>query len=459
LPYPTHPTGAHQHGKSKPSRLLIAVAATPALFAAPACAKPVFQVLYAFDGATHGANPNQLLGYQSNEGDPTSWALYGTTSAGGTNEGTICGPLGGCGLMYKLAPKAAGTKSWAETVLHVFAGGTDGDSPYAGLTVDGTGALYGTTGYGGTATGDSNGTVFRLTPPAAGARVWTQTVLASFDLKSKGAVPVAGVTLGSGGVLYGTTYKGGKSDYGTVFQLTPPAAGKTAWKETVLHNFTGDTVEGGYPQAPVLLDSSGALYGTVNFNAGWGNGAAFELTPPASGSTTWTNNVLHSFDGPDGVYPSSALVADETGALYGTTKIGGSHGWGEVIKLTPPVAGSTSWTETVLYSFTNGRDGGTVINPLLRSASGALYGTAVTGGNPNCAHGAGCGVVFKLTPPKKGLAAWTERTLHAFSGGNDGAMCTGQPAAGLVADPNGALYGTAFSGGHHGAGVVFRITE
>ncbi len=437
--------------------LLLATSIAPALFAAPAHAKPAFRVIHSFTGGNDGTNPNQLTAYQSDPNDPSSWALYGTARhGGGAAGGANCNGEGGCGVVFQLA-KTPGKNTWRETRLHVFsAGAKDGDSPYAGVVFDKSGALYGTTGYGGKKTGNGHGTVFRLTRPASGRGFWKETVLTRFPAASNGEVPVAGVTIGASGEIYGTAWHGGANNYGTIFQLTPPAPGATAWTQSVLYNFTGNA-DGGFPEAPLLVDATGALYGTANFGGAWGNGTAFKLTPPAAGQTAWTNTVLTSFDGPHGVWPSAVMVADASGALYGTTTLGGYHGEGAIFKLTPPAAGQTAWTETVLYSFTGGTDGGTAGNPVLLDASGALYGVTGTGGDLSCSRDTGCGVVFKLTPPAAGQTAWTETVLHAFSG-PDGASGQGVPAAGLVAGPDGVLYGSVYFGGKSDNGTVFEIT-
>jgi uncharacterized repeat protein (TIGR03803 family) len=147
--------------------------------------------------------------------------------------------------------------------------------------------------------------------------------------------------------------------------------------------------------------------------------------------------VLHSFTGSDGATPYASLIADEQGALYGTTLYGGTAGFGTVFKLTPPAKGQTAWTETTLYTFKNGTDGGNPSAGLI-AKNGALYGTTSAGVT-------GYGTVFKLTPPANRLTAWTETTLYTFC---SLLSCTdGTYPSGLIADNQGALYGTTGSGG------------
>ena len=270
-----------------------------------------------------------------------------------------------------------------ETVLYSFTGGSDGADPIAGLIADKEGALYGTALNGGTA---GAGTVFKLTPPAKGQTAWTPTVLYRFCSQpscSDGGNPAARLIADKEGTLYGTTSQGGNSGYGTVFKLTPPAKGLTAWTETVLHRFTGGFTggsDGADPIAGLIADKEGALYGTTQGGGTGGAGAVFKLTPPAKGQTAWTETVLHSFTNSDGSSPNAGLIADNSGALYGTTAGGGSAFSGTVFKLTPPAKGQTAWTETVLYSFTGGSDGGEPLGNLIFDNQGALYGITLGGG-------------------------------------------------------------------------------
>jgi uncharacterized repeat protein (TIGR03803 family) len=189
--------------------------------------------------------------------------------------------------------------------------------------------------------------------------------------------PYGGLVLDSKGNLYGTTYRGGVSGYGTVFEVTPDG------RETVLYSFTGGT-DGSYPAAGLAPDDEGNLYGTTT-GGGNGYGTVFKV------SKTGVERVLHSFTGgADGYYPVATLVRDAKGSLYGTTVFGGTHGDGTVFKVTK------AGVESVLYSFTGGADGNQPDAGVVFDKQGNLLGTTVNGGiaNSNCPDG--CGVVFEL---------------------------------------------------------------
>jgi uncharacterized repeat protein (TIGR03803 family) len=193
--------------------------------------------------------------------------------------------------------------------------------PLAGLIADEQGALYGTTAFGGNGNCVPNGcgTVFKLTPPGKGQSAWTETVLHSFQgsSSSDGFLPEAGVIIDKEGALYGTRFVGGSNNCepdgcGTVFKLTPPTKGQKTWTETVLHSFQGGN-DGYFSYAGLIADKRGALYGTT-FGGGRLYGTVFKLTPPAPGQNTWTETVLHSFTGSDGAFPYAGLIADKFGA-------------------------------------------------------------------------------------------------------------------------------------------------
>jgi uncharacterized repeat protein (TIGR03803 family) len=352
-------------------------------------------LLYSFSG-TDGQNPDAGLVMDS-AGD-----FYGTTQSGGAN---------GDGTVFKIS--ANGT----ETVLHSFTGGADGMNPEAPLILDSAGNLYGTT-VGGGAHGD--GTVFEVS--ASG----TESVLYSFaGGTADGANPYAAVVMDTSGNLYGTTQNGGASGAGTVFKIT---AGGT---ESVLYSFALGTTDGTNPDAALIMDSAGNLYGTTPNGGAHNQGTVFEVS--ASG----TESVLYSFAGgpTDGGYPFSALVADGTGDFYGTTYSGGAHGQGTVFKL------GTDGTESVLYSFGSGTDAADPHSVLTLDSAGNLYGTSTQGGQ------FGLGTVFELA------ADGTESVLHSFNtadGQNPGAV-------GLVMDSAGHMYGTTQNGGANGDGVVFEV--
>lgn len=364
-------------------------------------------------------------------------------------------PTGGAnadGVVFELTP---GNGAWTETVLYNFCsvgGCLDGEYPVAGLIFDGAGNLYGTTVNGGT---DDRGTVFQLSPGANGT--WTEAVLYSFkENHNDGQDPEASLVFDATGNLYGTTLLGGAYGYGTVFQLTPGANG--TWTEAVLHSFDNNTRDGMYPYAGLIFDPDGNLYGTTNGGGVHGEGAVFQLAPGTNGK--WKERVLHSFNGKDGLEPYSGLIFDAAGNLYGTTYSGGAsgtgcrgYGCGTVFELTPE--GNGKWTEKVLHSFNdNGKDGYGPYASLTFDAAGDLYGTTYYGGayGSDCG-GSGCGIVFQLTPGTSGK--WTEKVLHSFGKVSDGAS---PYAPSLIFDAAGNLYGTTAWGGAYDYGTVFEIT-
>jgi uncharacterized repeat protein (TIGR03803 family) len=434
-----------------------------AMLPAPAGASS-YQTLYSFTNGKDGGQSSAPLAIA------TDGKLYGTTYSGGAHS---------YGTVFSLTPPATGKTPWTESVLYSFTGAADGANPAAGLLLK-SGSLYGTATFGGDlkdcAFQSGCGVVFALTPPAKGSSAWTETAidrLAGPD----GDNPEGGLAVGSAGQLYGTArYITGASCCGAVFKLTPPAAGKSVWGKTVLHAFTTteDATKGAFPYAGMIADKSGALYGTlyargknVGKCAGGGCGAVFKLTPPAKGKTAWTESTLHLFGSSDGGGPLGALVMDKAGALYGTTNGGGTGackdgggnniGCGVVFKLTPPAAGKTVWTETVLHVFAGGKDGGLpAAGPVLGTA-GVLYVTTTSGGTGLCGAGTNappisCGTIVKLTPPASAKGAWSEKVIYDFTGGLDGAA----PLAPVVIGSAGALYGTA-QGGKSGGGVVFKF--
>jgi uncharacterized repeat protein (TIGR03803 family) len=352
------------------------------------------------------------------------------------------------GTVFALSPPAAGETRWIEKVLYSFRRRRDGGEPSAGLIADAKGVLYGTT----TSGGDSfDGTVFALSPPAAGETRWTETVLYRFRGGRDGRLPFAGLIADANGVLYGTTSNGGDNDNGTVFALSPPAAGATRWTETVLHRFRGGP-DGRFPFAGLIVDANGVLYGTTSAGGETDTGTVFALSPPAAGKTRWTHTVLHSFRGtPDGGEPFAGLIADAKGVLYGTTTSGGDSFNGTVFALSPPTAGETRWTKTVLYSFRGTPDGRLPFAGLIADAKGVLYGTTAYGGIKSRNDS---GAVFALSPPAAGETRWTETVLYRFGVGLDGFG----PFAGLIADAKDVLYGTTTYGGDNGNGTVFALS-
>ncbi len=276
------------------------------------------------------------------------------------------------------------------------------------------------------------------------AAVGPKKVLHSFGHGTDGTLPRGGVVLDAAGNLYGTTFEGGIHGVGTAFELSPQADG--VWTETVLHSFNG--ADGWFPEAGLIFDTAGNLYGTTGLGGIHEFGTVFELSPREGGG--WAEKVLHSFNenGVDGSLPYASLIFDVAGNLYGTTYYGGihtceGHYCGTVFELSPKDGG---WSEKLLHSFGNGTDGTLPQSSLAIDAAGNLYGTTYYGG----IHAAG--VAFELSPREGG--GWTETVLHSFGNGNDGA----DPQAGMIY-VDGNLYGTTyFGGGEDGFGTVFEIT-
>ena len=221
--------------------------------------------------------------------------------------------------------------------------------------------------------------------------------------------------------------------------------------EKILLSFDG-FAGGSYPSGPLLFGPGGALFGTTEYGGTNGSGTVFAVLPPGAGNTAWREQIVYNFLPPsapaDGYRPVSGLIMDPAGAFYGTTQFGGTANHGTVFKLLPPAAGKTAWTETTLYSFQDNGDGALPSAGLVRDAHGTLFGTTQGSGR----H-ASYGTVFALTPPPAGQGAWTETTLHAFTGKEDGEY----PVSTLVLNQNGHLFGTTPDGGTRKCGVVFEL--
>jgi uncharacterized repeat protein (TIGR03803 family) len=362
-----------------------------------------------------------------------------------------------------VTPVAASVPSF-ETLL-IFKGASNGGQPWSPPILDESGNLYGTTSEGGNgACYNDNwlvgcGTVYEFSPPASPGDSWTETLLYQFQGDADGVFPVGGLVFDKAGNLYGTTEMGGTPNGGTVFELTPPASGSGPWIKTILHNFSGGVAQGSSPEAGLTFDKRGNLYGTTTYGGDcdiptvFCGGVVFELTPPAAGGTGWTYTVLYTFQGmPDGAVPQGTLIFDGSGRLYGTTEYGGSSnepetGGGTVFQLTPPSSSGGAWTESVLYAFlSQPGDGYAPRSGVVFGKSGALYGDTVLGFT-------GSGTVFQLAPPASPGDSWTESVLYAFSG-SDG----NGPFGRVTLSRDGSIYGTTFYGGSLEMGNVFQLT-
>jgi uncharacterized repeat protein (TIGR03803 family) len=328
----------------------------------------------------HGGRIEQVLfNFHSPYGDgPLAGLIFDPVgNLYGTTEGNSDSNLG---AVFELTPTGGG--GWTEQVLHNFNG--DGYDPEAGLVMDNAGNLYGTTGGGNQ--DYPYGTVFELSPTVGGE--WTVKVLHSFN-GADGDDPWFGsLILDGAGNLYGTTLRGGTYGAGVVFELMPTMDGN--WTETVLHSFSQDGTDGCLPWGGVILDATGSLYGTTWVCGSNNAGVVFKLTPTGDGS--WTETLLHTFGGgTDGANPEAALIFDSAGNLYGTTSAGGNYGYGygTVFELVPNSSGG--WTEQILYNFRNSPDGNAPDTPLVLDGAGNIYGATGGGGTY------GYGTAFELT--------------------------------------------------------------
>ncbi len=350
-------------------------------------------VLYTFTNGADGAYPSSGL-----IRDPVG-NFYGTAGGG----------INGAGVIYRL------DTTGHQTVLYSFTGGADGWEPYGGVIRDSAGNLYGATDGGGAA---NAGVVFKLNTTGQ------LTVLHSFT-NADGYAPQSGLIRDSDGNLYGTTTFGGTSGAGVVYKLDRTG------KETLLYSFTGGA-DGNNPQAGVIRDSAGNLYGTTAYGGSANMGVVYKLDP------TGLETVLYSFTGAaDGSHPSAGVIQDSTGNLYGTTAYGGAARAGVVYEV------NGSGQETALYGFTGGPDGGVPYAGLVRDPAGNFYGTTYYGGTWNS------GVVYELDP------AQHETVLYSFTGLLDG----GNPYAGVIRDSTGNLYGTTVNGGTNPSpsGLVYKL--
>jgi uncharacterized repeat protein (TIGR03803 family) len=348
-----------------------------------------------------------------------------------------------------------------------------------------------------------------------------EQVLYSFSPPSKpcctdGAGPEGALVADAEGNLFGTTGGGGAADWGTVFELSPPATEGGSWTERVIYTFFGTAASGMRPYGSPIMDQQGNLYGTTQLsgpdeNGSVGPGSVFKLTRPAKTGGRWKYTQLFTV-GSVGVFPVGNLALDEAGNIYGTIPVGGSgavfdvcspYYCGDVFQFTPPATEGGTWMGQIIYSFGSFAGDGAGPAKDLVLHDGALYGTAQVGGTngqgtvfqlvqqngvwrENILHDFtfeegqaprgklifdaagniygttyigdkgrcqfGCGSAFELSPPAAAGGLWQETTLHSFTGGQDGS----NPQGGLVRDALGQLFGTTTTGGA-GYGVVFEL--
>jgi uncharacterized repeat protein (TIGR03803 family) len=311
--------------------------------------------------------------------------LYGTTSGGGAF---------GYGTVFELIPQGEG--AWAENILHSFKNNDpDGTGPIGGLVFDPLGNLYGTTVGGGN---QSHGTVFELTPDLS---EWIETVLLSFPATQ--CCPQSTLIIGKRGSLYGI-------DPGAAYELTHSPSG---WRMAILHVFPGQQGDGIEPFGAMVVDGTGNLYGTTEHggtstDCGGGCGTVYEIQHLPNG--TWKESVIHSFPAftGDGTFPGFAdkLAIEKAGNLYGTAG-GGAGNVGVIFRLHP--VGDGTWTETILHAIKYRQNGSGPSSGVVMDAAGILYGTTIAGGDASC----DCGVVYKLVPVH---GQWVYIVLHRFIG-------------------------------------------
>ena len=346
-----------------------------------------YEVIHQFSPSVDGEFPNGLT-------HDAAGNLFGTTGQGG--------PSGAKGSIFKVDPAGV------FTILHNFTDTPDGAFPKAGVILDSSGNVFGTTQTGGALGG---GTVFKM--DTAGI----VTVLHSFDDEN----PSAALIRDPAGNLYGTAPSGGANGAGLVFRINTLGTGRA------LHQFS--LSEGTSPNG-LARDVAGNLYGTTRFGGSTNQGTVFKLAPDG------TETVLHDFVGgaTDGRNPQAEPMLDAAGNLYGTTSGGGASDQGTVFKI--DAAGNF----TIVHVF-NVTDGAILVAGLVMNAAGTLYGTASQGGDN------GAGVVFQIDP------AGNATVLHSFGGRNDGKS----PSSTLILSPNGTLYGSTAEGGAHQVGTLFRL--
>jgi uncharacterized repeat protein (TIGR03803 family) len=334
----------------------------------------------------------------------------------------------GLTMTVTMGAQTAGPQAYTEKVLYGFPGVVrDGIFPEAGVTPDSAGNLYSTTFYGGVGGGTLGcGTVFKVDKTGKASVVYEFT-----GGNEDGCGPQAGLVIDSAGNLYGATTSGGDSLFpaGMVFKIS-------GGQETVLYVFNTGNGDGQGPTSTLTRDKEDNLYGTTSYGNGFG-GSVFKIN--AAG----TYSVLYKFTNPaDGSNPNrSRMLIDGDGNLYGLTNYGGDlqcnapNGCGVLFKLGP------SGKLTVLYAFQGGTDGSLPIGDLVRDKAGNFYGVTNQGGAN------GNGIVFRLSPQGQ------ETILYTFGAGFDG-----EPLSGVVLDASGNIYGTTTFGGVDNRGSVFELT-
>ena len=335
----------------------------------------------------------------------------------------ICGAMTLAVLSVLLIARPAHAQT--ENVLYNFTGTPDGLNPTSRLTLNG-GNFYGTTYNGGLY---GNGSVFKLTPNGSGG--WTETLLYSFcpaaPSCTDGQNPAYSyIMFDSQGNLYGTAYNGGAHGLGAVFELSPSGPN---WIETVLYSFA-NAPDGANPINGLIMDKAGNLYGTTFAGgAAGGNGTVFEMVPSAGG---WTEQPIYAINS-----NGAGLTMDALGNIFGAT-------YSTLFELV--ANGSGGFNPRVIYTFvpaSASKQGSDPVGTPVLDSAGNIYGTTLSGGSN------GFGVAYKLV---RGTKSYTEKILANF-----GAKLGENPAATVVFDSAGNIYGTTKQGGQKGAGTVYEL--
>ncbi len=408
------------------------------LFSRPAHATDFSEsVLYGFcDQCKSGYEPRSWM-YREPPGN-----LFGTT-------------FGGDGTVYELV--YSGTKNkYTHKVLHNFCSKTDctdGGFPTSGLIADQSGNLYGTASGGGAHDG---GVIYTESFDQLSGK-WTYKVLYSFCAKANctdGKTPFAGLTADDSGNLYGTTYNGGANGFGSIYELEFDQT-KQKWVEKVLYSFNcsqSGCAAGANPDFGLYLDPFGNFFGVANDGPS-GGGVAFEMSFNQA-KQKWVYATIYNFcseqNCPDGSDPSGRLVADSSGNLYGVTSSGGTHGEGTVYMLS---GSGNQWGHSVLYNFCISEtcpDGETPTGVLYLDASNNIYGTVPSGAAFNS------GAVYQLSYDAN-KKQWAEGLLYSFCAKTncvDGSV----PTSGVIVDDSGNFYGTTEAGDGGTNGTVYELS-
>ena len=323
-------------------------------------------------------------------------------------------------------------------VIYSFAGGQDGEYADTDLVMDGAGNIYGTSVQGGA---HGSGTVWRLSPEG---NTWTHTVLYSFTGGADGGEPYKGVTLDADGNLYGTAVTGGggtcEGGCGVAYKLTNNGG---TWTQRVIHQFNGPD-DGQGPGARLTIGDDGDIYGMAPTGGEFGAGTIYQMHATRHG---WNFKVIHAFTGgADGCGGSAGAMLVHGGSLYGASTACGANGAGLIYALTPNQKGKFKFK--ILYAFKGEPDGSFPYGGLMFDAKGNIYGTTYYDGEDEV------GAVYELSPKDRG--EWKERELYSFKdNGSDGASSISN----LVQDASGNLYGTTSAGGTSNLGTIFKLTS